>query len=131
MPRHIAIETGIPLRASRSDLVHFEWRTNGIVADFFLPGDEDHLLRVSFDRGCIVRLLDDMPLATEEDDTPSEGLVAEHFAYRVEGGAFSRTQSETWKLVFEPVAHYRFVTGNACMDVLSGAAPSFSLVARP
>ena len=94
------------------------------------PGEDDHLLRVTFAKACIVRLLDEMPLSTEDDDTPNEGLVSEHFAYRVEGAAFARMQPETWKSVFGPVTHYQFVTGWACMDVLSGAAPSFSIVAK-
>ncbi|UAK25687.1 hypothetical protein [Sphingomonas nostoxanthinifaciens] len=92
--------------------------------------DDEALLRVSFDRPCIVRLLDEMPLSTEEDETPNEGLVPEHFAYRLNGARFARLQSEAWKDVFGPVAHYQFVTGDTCMDVLSGGAPSFSVVDR-
>ena len=104
------------------------------MADFIIPDDNVHLLRVTFDRQCIVRLLDEMPLSTETDDGPVEGLVPEHFAYRIEGAAFSRTQSEGWKevqkVVQAPVTHYRFVTGWACMDVLSSAVPDFEIVMR-
>src|ERR1700758_2472222 len=85
LPRYSPINIGVPLPASRSDLVSFEWSTNGITADFILPDDDAHLLRVSFDKQCIVRILDEMPLSTEEDDTPNEGLVSEHFAYWLEG----------------------------------------------
>jgi hypothetical protein len=130
MPRYSPIDTGVPLQASKSDLASLQWSANGIVADFFLPDDEAHLLRVSFDRQCIIRVLDEMPLSTEEADTPSEGLVAEHFAYRLEGAAFARIQSEAWKEVNSPVAHYQFVTGWACMDVLTAAAPVFAVVPR-
>ena len=70
MPRYIPIDTSVPLQASLSDLASFHWNANGIVADFVLPDDEAHLLRVSFDRQCIVRILDEMPLSTEQDDTP-------------------------------------------------------------
>jgi hypothetical protein len=70
-----------------------------------------------------------MPLSTE-DDGPSEGLVPDHFAYRVEGSAFVDAQSEAWKLVNAPVAHYRFITGWACMDVLSSGQPSFTVIGR-
>jgi len=73
-----------------SDLFGFKWATNGITADFILPDDGAHLSRVSFDRACTVRLLDEMPLSTEETDTPSEGHISEHFAYRLEGAAFAR-----------------------------------------
>jgi hypothetical protein len=130
MPTYEAIETGIPLRAVASDLIAFEWKTNGITADFILPNDDAHALRVSFDRPCIVRLLDEMALSTEEEDTTNEGLVPNHFAYRLEGARFSRSQSETWKEVYGPLTHYQFVTGWGCMDVLSGGSPSFSVVSR-
>ncbi len=77
LPKYSPINIGVPLQASRSDLVSFEWSTNGITADFILPDDDAHLLRVSFDKQCIVRILDEMPLSTE-DDTSNEGLVSEH-----------------------------------------------------
>ena len=130
MPRYEPIASGVPLKASASDLIAFHWEVNGITADFILPDDERHALRVSFDRQCIVRLVDEMPLSTEQEDTPSEGRVPEHFAYRAEGARFARLQSETWKEISAPVRHYQFVTGWGCMDVLSAASPSFSVVPR-
>lgn len=130
MPKYEPIDIGVPLRAVASDLIAFKWNENGIVADFLLPKDGSHVLRVSFDGPCIVRLLDEMPLSIEEDDTPREGSVPNHFAYRLEGARFARTQSEIWKEIVGPVGHYRFVTGMACMDVLSSAAPSFLVVPR-
>ncbi|CAX17162.1 protein of unknown function (plasmid) [Methylorubrum extorquens DM4] len=86
---------------------------------------------MSFDRPCIVRLLDEMSLSTEDDDAPSEGLIPENFAYRVEGAQFARIQSDAWKEIYKPVSHYLFVTGWGCMDVLSGGVPVFLLVDRP
>ena len=130
VPKYEPLDSGTPLEAVRSDLVAFQWNTNGIVADFILPDDDEHLRRVSFDGQCIVRLLDEMPLSTEKDDTPDEGRVPNHFAYRVEGALFARPQSEIWREVIQSVAHYQFVTGGACMDVLSGATPSFSVIPR-
>jgi hypothetical protein len=130
LPTYSLIDVGAPLQASHSDLVSFEWSTNGITAEFILPDAAAHLLRVSFDKPCIVRILDEMPLSTEEDDTPNEGLVSEHFAYRLEGAAFARLQSSAWKEVNAPVTHYQFVTGWACMDVLTAATPVFVVVRR-
>jgi hypothetical protein len=130
MPRYSPINAGVPLQASRSDLVSFNWSVNGITADFILPDDDAHLLRISFDRPCIIRILDEMPLSTEKDDTQNEGLVSEHFAYRLEGAAFARLQSSAWKLVNTPVTHYQFVTGWACLDVLTAATPAFAVVRR-
>ena len=130
LPRYSPINIGVPLQASLSDLVSFEWSTNGITADFILPDDDTRLLRVSFDKQCIVRILDEMPLSTEENDTPNEGLVPEHFAYWLEGAAFARLQSSAWKDGNGPVTHYQFVTGWACMDVLTAATPTFTVVRR-
>lgn len=130
MPRYQPIDTGFPFQASLSDLAAFQWETNGMNADFIIPNDEGRLLRVKFDSGSIIRLLDEMPLSTEDDDNPNEGLVSENFAYRVYGAAFFRMQSSTWKEINEGLAHYRFVTGWACLDVISPAQPSFELVDR-
>lgn len=131
MPTYEAIDIGVSLRAADSDLIAFEWRTNGITAVFILPDDGTRALRVSFDRPCIVRLSDEMAVSTEEEDTPNEGLVPNHFAYRLEGARFSRLQSETWKEVSGPVTHFQFVTGWGCVDVLSGGSPSFLVIPRP
>lgn len=130
MPTYVPIETGVPLRAVGSDLLAFEWKTDGIAADFKLPNDPAHALRVRFDRPCFVRLSDEMAISTEQEESPNEGLIPNHFAYRLEGARFSRFQSELWKDVFGPVTHYQIVTGWCCMDVLSGGLPSFSIVER-
>jgi hypothetical protein len=130
MPIYKPINAGVSIKASASDLLAFQWQTNGIVADFVIPNDEAQMLRVSFDRPCIVRLLDEMPLSTEDDETPNEGLVPEHFAYRLEGARFANLQSASWKEISGPVTHYQFVTGWTCMDVLTGSSPTFSIIAR-
>jgi hypothetical protein len=127
MPKYIPLAYGYQVQASRSDLVDLSWRPVGIAADFVIPVDAALLLRVSFDRPCIVRLLDEMALGTEDDDDPAIGQVSEHFAYEVEGASFARTQSEAWKVAYGPVTHFRFVTGLTCMDVLSAARPVFRL----
>jgi len=130
MPIYEPIDTGIAIKASLSDLAAFQWDTNGIVADFILPEDDAHVLRVSFDRQCIVRLLDEMPLSTEVDHRLNEGLVSEHFSYLVRGADFARIQSSTWKEVSGDPEHYQFVTGWACMDVISSGKPSFAVVTK-
>lgn len=133
MAKYIPLEIGIDLQASASDLHSFRWRAEkGIEADFFIPGDSEHLLRVSFDRNCIVRLLDEMPLSTENEDSDNEGLVREHFAYRIEGAVFDRSQSDIWKAsvsIYGEPSHYRFVTGWTCVDVVTPAKPEFAIVA--
>jgi hypothetical protein len=130
MPTYIPIETGVHLQASLSDMIALQWKNDGIVADFVLPGDNAHALRVSFDRPCIIRLVDEMPLSTEKDDSPNIGLISEHFAYRVEGAAFARMQSPAWTLAVGPVVNFRFITGWTCLDVVTGARPNFAVVDR-
>ena len=98
MPRYSPIEIPVPLAASGSDLVAFRWDTGGVVADFLLPDDDERAIRMTFNKPCIIRILDEMPLSTE-NDSRSEGLVPDHFAYRVEGSAFVDAQSEAWMLV--------------------------------
>jgi hypothetical protein len=86
---------------------------------------------VTFSKPCIIRILDEMAL-NAENNGPTEGRVSDHFAYRVEGSAFIDAQSEVWKLqrVNAPVTHCRFITGWACMDVVSSGQPSFTVIER-
>jgi hypothetical protein len=128
VPRYFPIDVGVKLDCAQSDLLAIDWKENRLSADFILPGVEGHALRVRFNRPTIVRLLDEMPLSTEQQPTKDEGRVPRHFAYRVEGSTFEETQSWAWKEVHKPVCHYQFVTGWGCMDVLSGVSPSFEVI---
>ena len=65
MPKYEPIDVGLSFKTSLSDLVEFHWDTNGIQAGFAVPGDEGRLLCVSFNRQCIVRILDEMAVSTE------------------------------------------------------------------
>ena len=130
MPRYHAVEIPVSLTASQSDMVAFSWSPNGIFADFIIPADPASALRVTFSKQCIVRLLDEMPISTEDDNGPRRGFIEEEFAYRVEDSAFAVAQSDAWTHVFAPVSHWRFITGWTCMDVLSGGSPSFSVIPR-
>lgn len=131
MAEYEPIDPGVPMAASLSDLFAFRWRTSSVEADFIIPGDDTHLICVRFDSQCIVRLLDEMPLSTEENGSANTGLVPEHFAYRIRNAAFERMQSVAWMETNGDPKHYQFVTGWACMDVISDAEPSFSVVTRP
>jgi hypothetical protein len=127
VPRYFPINAAAQFDCDESDLLAVKWNRDSLSADFILPGAVSRAVRVRFDGPTIVRLLDEMPLSTEQG-TRSEGLIPNHFAYRVEGSAFADTQSEAWKSAFHPVCHYRFITGWGCMDVLSRAEPSFEVV---
>ncbi|MBH0114109.1 hypothetical protein I5E68_14285 [Novosphingobium sp. YJ-S2-02] len=126
MIRYHPIDIGFPVASVDSDLVCFHWQN--MAADFVIPGDENHLLRISFDSDAIVRILDEMPLSTESDPATWEGLVPYHFAYRVEGAAFVEQQSPSWREIVGPVTHFQFVTGSACLDVLTPGTPTFALI---
>jgi len=128
MPKYFPIQTKVQIKASSSGMVALYWRSRGVIADFVVPQDKFSRLRVRFDNTYIVRVLDEMPLSTEEE-SPTEGLVREHFAYRVEGARFWNTQSETFKFTHKDAQHYRFVTGNTCLDVIASAAPVIEAVA--
>ena len=129
MPHYEPLDIGLAVDSVASDLAAFQWHENNIKADFIFTTDTSRLLRVQFEGPCIVRIVDEMPLSTE-NDSPSVGLVSRHFAYRVRGAAFFNTQSEAWKIAVGNVLHYRFITGGGCLDVISAADPSFELIDR-
>ena len=111
------------------DLRHSYFGEEGrpLTAHFSLPtGDE--LLKLHFNNVDVVRVLDEVFLDTEEYGVEKVGLKHRHFAYRVENSRFFLSQSEFYRDLFREAVHYRFITGGACLDVLSRATPSFALV---
>lgn len=102
-----------------ADLRSFDWHAQ--VAEWDFPDDTKRILRVRFSGSIIVRMLDDFPLSTETDPEDWHGAVRDNFAYLVEGDAFYAAQSASWKAAVGLVQHYRFLTGNGCMDVISQA----------
>ena len=128
VPNYTPIEIPTLVQASRSDVLDFRWdKDRRITADFLIPGDDEHVLRLIFDRVEVVRLLDEMPISTEAD-TANLGLVSENLAYEVAGSTFWAQQSEALKLSLPGLTHYRFITGWTCMDVLSLAKPAFTVI---
>jgi len=130
LPKYQAIKQPLKIKSSLSDLITLAWEDRGIVADFIIPGDGEQVLRVHFDKTHIVRILDEMPLSTESEDTKPEGLVSDHFAYVVEDSLFSKSQSEAFKILFNKARHYRFITGWTCLDVISDGEPIISMTRR-
>ena len=128
MPRYFPIEMKTEIKASASDMVTLYWRYGALVADFIIPQDNFSHLRVRFDRADIIRTLDEMPLSTEEHYSTNEGLVRDHLAYRVEDSLFWKTQSESFKFTHRDVRHYRFITGNTCLDVIASVPPLITVV---
>jgi hypothetical protein len=112
------------------NLLNLVLKGRDLVADFVISGDVQHALRVQFDRVHIIRTLDEMPLSTEAEDTPNEGVLADHFAYRVDGAHFWNQQSWAFKLNFPNAQHFRFLTGWTCLDVIADGEPKLSVVQR-
>jgi len=131
VPNYTPIEIPAPVRSSQSDVLDFHWdKGRRITADFLIPGDAEHALRLTVDRVEVVRLLDEMPISTAAD-TANLGLVPDHLAYEVADSAFWAQQSEALKLTFPGLRHYRFITGWTCIDVLSLVKPEFAIVPNP
>jgi hypothetical protein len=55
-------------------------------------------------------------------------MLPDHFAYRVEGSRFWNSQSEVLPLTFPNARHYLFVTGWACLDVISSVQPEIFVI---
>lgn len=127
MPTFKPIDSGIGMKCSLSTLERLVLHDNALEADFYIPGDTNKRLRVAFPSVEITRTLDEMPLSTEEPEK-WVGLKAEHFAYEVVDAHFWRSQSPTFKMVYENAKHYVFITGGTCLDVISRHPPTFSVV---
>ncbi len=126
MVKYTPIEVGETFKTISSDL-HRLWLTDqALTADFRIPADTPRFLRVEFEDIDVMRVLDEMPLSTEEA-AEEEGLVSEHFAYTVEGSLFWNSQSDVLTS-YDGLQHYRFITGWRCLDVLSRRQPRFSIV---
>jgi hypothetical protein len=52
----------------------------GIIADFAIPSEDNRALRVQFDSMEVIRILDEMALSIEGEETPLEGLERDHTA---------------------------------------------------
>jgi hypothetical protein len=115
------------IKCSVSNLMSLHWERQSVIADFLIPGDDSHRLRVRFESVHVIRVLDEMLVSTEEP-LPDEGHVADHFAYRVEGSRFWNSQSEALRLTHASARHYLFVTGWACLDVISSVQPEISVI---
>lgn len=125
MVKYTPIEIGETFKTSSSDLHRLCLTDQALTAEFRIPADVPKFLRVEFEHIDVIRVLDEMPLSTEE--VGDEGLVSEHFAYTVEGSLFWNSQSDVLTS-YEGLEHYRFITGWGCLDVLSRRQPRFSIV---
>jgi hypothetical protein len=130
VPNLVSIEIPIRIRSSQSDIIDFHlYEGRKLRVDFLVPGDPERLLRLSLDSAEVVRLLDEMAISTEMD-APMVGLIPDNLAYEVSGSAFWAQQSEALKLTRPKLRHFRFITGWTCLDALTEATLSFSVVQK-
>jgi len=117
--------TGMELYELRHS--YFGGNGNPLSAYFSLPIGDD-LLKIRFSDVDVVRVLDELLLSTEECGIECVGVKPYHFAYRVENSRFLLSQSDFYRDQSREAVHYRFVTGGACLDVLTKTDPNFTLV---
>jgi hypothetical protein len=130
MPKYLPIAVTPVFKAGYSNLMQFRWADCRLAADFAIPEDSQHVLRVQFERTEIVRIVEEMPISTEHEDTPNEGIVVQHLAYLVEGASFWNQQSQAFKDVYQKAKHYRFFTGFYCLDVIATDEPTFTVASK-
>lgn len=128
MLRYFPIRIEPEINAVLSYLTLLRWQRESIIADFWIPGDEGHRLRVRFESVHVIRVLDEMWISTEEPQEPQVGHVENHFAYRIESSRFWESQSEPMRSTYTDARHYLFVTGSACLDVISSVQPEIFVV---
>jgi hypothetical protein len=130
MPTFKPLDCGVSMKCSLSTLERLVLGDNALEADFSIPDDATKRLRVTFLRVEITRILDEMPLSTEEPEK-RVGLKVEHFAYEVVDAHFWRSQSSAFKMAVKDLKHYVFITGWTCLDVISSHPPTFSIINGP
>lgn len=106
--------------ALNSQFGGIKWRGGSLTLDFSIT-DKPMIVRAMIKDCVIFRVLTDCSVPPEEVED-QEGLSRDHLAYAVRGAYFHSHHAET---VFDsPVGHYRFVTENSVVDVLSRGRPA-------
>ncbi len=109
------------------DLRHSYFGEGKVLTAYFSLPFGDDLLKVHFSDADIVRVQDELLLSIEEYGIEVSGLKPRHFAYRIENSRLFLSQSEFYRDLDREAVHYRFVTGGACLDVLTRFEPVFAL----
>ena len=102
-----------------------DWDSEHLIAEFGIGPDFAAFIRIEFDGPVIYRVLDETWLSTSTDSRRWEGDLTS-FARVVEGDDFAELHSLFFELAPE-ARHYQFVTGSACLDVITAELPTASL----
>jgi hypothetical protein len=123
MIQYHPIDCGYSWDSTLVELRCFDWLTG--TSEWDIPGEPPGIMSVRFSGILVVRILDEFFLSTETSPDQWGGLVRDHFAYWVEGDSFYTAQPSAWTFGYGSTKHYRLITGNACLDVISTSEPEF------
>lgn len=124
LPRYIPLEVKPIASALDWDLARVLWAPVNLYAEFLLA-PKNLRLRINFPKVTVYRVIDDLEMLDSEYDA-NVGIEYRHFGYQVEGAAFWRDNINHIKRVGSPQAHYRYITGNSCVDVISVYEPHYA-----
>lgn len=128
MALYVPVALEEPIKCSLSDIIRLSSDGRRVVAYFVVPHDDSKALKIVFENIYVMRMCDEHVLNLE-DYPKSDGLVSEHFLYRMEGADFLLHQPAV-KESYEEACHFRCVTGSTCLDVIADEPPTVTLVPR-
>jgi len=118
------LATKVDVKASDCRLTITRWRDGAFYIDY-VYNIENSYLRASFPRAQITRIIDTLPIGEDEERI---GLVRDYLAYSVEGSIFMRLHQDSIAGVEEKLVHYRFISPDSCVDVISSTPPLFRAI---
>lgn len=127
MPKYTALKASGEFSAFDLELSRSLWTTGTSFIEYTHQAT-NALLRVTFKKAEIIRIVDDLALLDEEDDS-TEGVGPKFFGYSVVGAAFWKANAATIAKSEKPMTHYRFITLNSSVDIIASSAPHFRTLA--
>ncbi|MBP1848524.1 hypothetical protein J2046_006820 [Rhizobium petrolearium] len=127
MPSYVPMEIEPRFSALDLELARSLWTPAQSFVEYICAKTRSNL-RIAFQKIEIMRIVDDLPLLDLEDEQTS-GILQHHFGYVVSDAAFWRANERTIERSVNPMTHYRFITGNSCVDIISSASPHTRVLA--
>lgn len=127
MPLYVALEIEPKFNASDLELARTLWTPQQSFLEYICAKTRGNL-RIAFQKVEIIRIIDDFS-TLDLDSTPAKGMVPNHFGYIVTGAAFWNANADTIESGERLMSHYRFITGNSCVDIISSATPHYRVLA--
>lgn len=117
-PLKVPVEVD-PLAPSRLGM--FRWVERAFFADFQF-GEGGPVLRVSFTQAAVAKISDHVSIVDIEPGG-HKGIAADKFAYSVANSFFLNDHQKALLGEDKYAAHYRFIAGSQCLDVISSTPP--------